>query len=642
MLPRFVRAGDRIEAGVVISTKRLGATDVDVRAKAAGLALEGPAARRVRLEADGLAEVRFAFRAERAGTARFDFDVAGGGERDRVSVERRVLVPATLEATALYGSTTAAAAEKLGVLRGVRPDSGGLELSVSASPLVGLESAVAALAEYPYECSEQLASRVLPLVALSGIVPREKASSAVVGGVEKLVARQLPDGGFGFWSESTQSDPWVSAYALLTLEAAKRRGVELPRVVLPRGREYLRRFLSSNSSERVDAASMTFMVDVLSLLGYPDEGYMNRLFKARAELPLFARSLLLSAFARAKTRGDQTAILTREIEGALRVVGAEARVVENTGDAYAVLLDSPARTQALVLRAFALARPEHPLLVPLVRGLLAARRGGVWRTTQETAFSLVALDAYREVAEKESPDFEAEVRFGQRELVRQKFRSRTPAEKTANLGMSELWKSPGAGLVFEKDGRGTLHYQVRLRYARAELPASALDAGFYVEKRLSRTDQTLLESGVRAKPSDPTLGFHGGDLVLAELLVTNPEPREYVVIDDPLPAGFEAVNSAFLTTAVQHAVPDSEPESHDEERDRRARGRATRPSVFRRELRDDRVLFFVDHLPPGVYRYRYLARATTLGRFVVPPSRVEAMYAPEFFGRTAATEVIVE
>ena len=53
-------------------------------------------------------------------------------------------------------------------------------------------------------------------------------------------------------------------------------------------------------------------------------------------------------------------------------------------------------------------------------------------------------------------------------------------------------------------------------------------------------------------------------------------------------------------------------------------------------MRDDRVLFFVEHLAAGMYHYRYLARATTFGSFVVPPTRAEEMYTPEVFGRTGA------
>ena len=42
-----------------------------------------------------------------------------------------------------------------------------------------------------------------------------------------------------------------------------------------------------------------------------------------------------------------------------------------------------------------------------------------------------------------------------------------------------------------------------------------------------------------------------------------------------------------------------------------------------------------------MYRFRYLARATSPGSFVVPPSRAEEMYAPEVFGRTSASAVNV-
>ena len=53
-------------------------------------------------------------------------------------------------------------------------------------------------------------------------------------------------------------------------------------------------------------------------------------------------------------------------------------------------------------------------------------------------------------------------------------------------------------------------------------------------------------------------------------------------------------------------------------------------------MKDDRVITFVDHLPAGILHTRYLARATTTGRFVLPPTRAECMYVPEIAGRTGA------
>ncbi|HVJ20558.1 MAG TPA: hypothetical protein VM686_34330, partial [Polyangiaceae bacterium] len=115
--------------------------------------------------------------------------------------------------------------------------------------------------------------------------------------------------------------------------------------------------------------------------------------------------------------------------------------------------------------------------------------------------------------------------------------------------------------------------------------------------------------------------FSLGEAVLGEVIVTTPSPRSFVVIDVPLPAGFEAVDHELRTTSkVLGEERQSAPWSH-------------------RELRDDRVVFFADTLAPGLYRYRYLMRATTRGSFVVPPARVEEMYAPEVFGRTAAKQI---
>jgi hypothetical protein len=107
------------------------------------------------------------------------------------------------------------------------------------------------------------------------------------------------------------------------------------------------------------------------------------------------------------------------------------------------------------------------------------------------------------------------------------------------------------------------------------------------------------------------------------------------VLEDPLPSGLEAVDTTLATAGRQvqgrAAVEEGEGEGESEALD----GADAWYSVFNRvEMRDDRVLLFADHLPPGVHSYTYVARATTPGTFVLKPARAEAMYAPEIFGRS--------
>ena len=137
-------------------------------------------------------------------------------------------------------------------------------------------------------------------------------------------------------------------------------------------------------------------------------------------------------------------------------------------------------------------------------------------------------------------------------------------------------------------------------------------------------------------------GAEAGSLVLVDLLLESAEARRQVVIDDPLPSGLEPIEAALDTTSKSRTVKDDEGDDHS------ALPGGTRPgaltgigAAFRtakvhREMHDNRVLTFIEDLAPGMYHFRYIARATSIGRFVVPPTRVEAMYSPEVWGSTAA------
>ena len=68
----------------------------------------------------------------------------------------------------------------------------------------------------------------------------------------------------------------------------------------------------------------------------------------------------------------------------------------------------------------------------------------------------------------------------------------------------------------------------------------------------------------------------------------------------------------------------------------------SRPWFEHQNLRDERVEAFSSLLWEGVYTYRYVARATTPGTFLVPPPKAEEMYAPETFGRGGTDVVVIE
>ena len=182
-------------------------------------------------------------------------------------------------------------------------------------------------------------------------------------------------------------------------------------------------------------------------------------------------------------------------------------------------------------------------------------------------------------------------------------------------------------LTFRREGSGTLFYNARLKYAVDSPELKAMDQGFRIERRYTAPDD---------KQSPAKTSFKAGDLVRVTLTMTVPKDRRWVAVTDPLPAGFEAIESRFATTGSALA---------NEQRGQEAAAMSfwdywEKGGFDHVERHDDRVQLFAGRLSEGTHTYSYIARATTAGTFRVAPARAEEMYEPEVFGRTA--NVIVE
>jgi len=126
-----------------------------------------------------------------------------------------------------------------------------------------------------------------------------------------------------------------------------------------------------------------------------------------------------------------------------------------------------------------------------------------------------------------------------------------------------------------------------------------------------------------------------GARVRVKLTMVNENRRYHVALVDPLPAGLEAMNSALAVTGPIPTDP-------NEQKARGAYWWWYGPWYEHQNLRDERTEAFAALLWEGVHTYAYVARATTPGTFVVPPTKAEEMYMPETFGRSASDRVIVE
>jgi uncharacterized protein YfaS (alpha-2-macroglobulin family) len=270
------------------------------------------------------------------------------------------------------------------------------------------------------------------------------------------------------------------------------------------------------------------------------------------------------------------------------------------------------------------------LIPKIVRGLLAHRTEGRWGNTQENAFVLLALDRYFRTYEKATPDFVARAWLGNGYAGEQHFRGRSTDSHLLTVPIKYLSENDGVqNLVLSKAGPGRLYYRIGLRYAGASLKVSAADYGFTVAREYESVDDP---TDVR-RDRDGVWHIKAGARVRVRLTMIAPTRRYHVALVDPIPAGLEAINPDLATTG---RIP-QDPES----------GAAAAWRWFsiwyeHQNFRDERAEAFASLLAEGVYKYTYLARATSPGSFIVPPAKAEEMYHPETFGRGASDTLVVE
>jgi uncharacterized protein YfaS (alpha-2-macroglobulin family) len=656
--PRFLNFGDRFELPVVVQNQTGRELTVDVVVRARNASLTDGDGRRLVLAANDRAEVRFPMAAERAGTARIQVGAAAGSFADAAEVALPVWTPATTEAYATYGELDeGATAQPVRAPAGARPELGGLELTTSSTALQALTDAVLFLVAYPFECAEQLSSRVLAVAALrdvlaafraEGLPGPDELEQAVTRDVDRLRALQNDDGGFGFWRRGEVSWPYVGIHVAHALARAKAKGFAVPAPVLDRARGYLReidRHTPKDYGPDVRRTLQAYALSVRAILGDADPARARALVREATveQLSFEALGWLLPVLRRDDASQAEVAAIRRRIANGVTETAGAAHFAVSYGDGAQLLLHSDRRADAIVLDALIADQPKSDLIPKLVAGLLAHRTAGRWASTQENVFVLLALDRYFGAYEHATPDFVARAWLGERYAGSHAFRGRSTERQHVEIPMRLLQEARGASdLLISKEGPGRLYYRIGLRYAPQDLRLGALEHGFAVERRYEGADQA---SDV-TRDADGTWRIRAGARVRVRLALVAQARRYHVALVDPLPAGLEAQNPGLATTA---AAPDGDADVAEVVST--GLGGPGRPGHWwwrsrawfdHQNLRDDRVEAFAALLWEGVYSYQYVARATTPGRFVVPPPRAEEMYSPETFGRGPSDRVVVE
>ncbi len=644
--PRFLNFGDTFQLPVVVQNQTDEAMTVELAVRSTNAAFTDGAGRAVSVPANDRVEVLFPAAAEMAGTARFQFVGVAGKSTDAAEVSLPVWTPATTEAFATYGVIDSGAAVQPIALPGkVVPQFGGLEVSTTSTNLGALTDALLYIVHYPYECSEQRSSRIMSIAALRDVLTAFDApglpspaalASSNANDIARIAQMQNPDGGFDYWERGYPSVPYLSVYVTHALVLAKAKGYDVPPAMLDSAKHYLTNiesFYPSDYPVEIRHAISAYALATRKSMGDLDVVKAQRLLAEAGgpdKLGLEADGWLLEVFAkRPEAAAERAAIVRHAMNKVSETAGAANFTVGYTDGGY-LLLASDRRVDAIMIEALIEEQPDSDLIPKLVTGLLAHRKAGRWESTQENTWVLVALDHYFQTYEKTTPSFTARVWLGSDFGGEHAFRGHTTETFQIAVAMADVITHDHANLTIAKDGPGRLYYRVGMTYAPASLSLAAADYGFVVTRTYEGVDD----------PKDVIRGTDGvwhvrrGARVRVKLAMMNENRRYHVALVDPLPAGFEPMNPALATTGpIPPAPVDKKAERYSW---------WYRTWYEHQNLRDDRVEAFTQLLWEGVHDYDYVARATTPGTFVVPPTKAEEMYMPETFGRAATERMVIE
>ncbi len=645
--PRFLNFGDRFEFPVVLQNQTTEDLETDLVIETGNLTLDEERGLRVVVPAGDRIEVRFPASAEEAGTARFRIAAVSGSYADASQGELPVYTPATTEAFATYGVVDEGSiVQPVAAPEGIFPQFGGLEVNTSATALQALTDAVLYLVSYPYECSEQIASRLLGVAALrdvltafeaDGLPSPDEMEDVVARDIEELDVLQNSDGGFPYWRRGQKSIPFHSIHVAHALQRAEDKGFDVPPEMQDRVLGYLQEIESHYPtwySPYTRNTLSAYALYVRDLMGDSDPNKARSLFREAGfeEISISGIGWIWQVLIDdPSSTAELTEIRTWVGNRVVETPGA-ANFTTRYHDQSYLLLSSDRKTDAVLLDALIADNPESDLIPKLVNGLLAHRKRGRWGNTQENVFVLLAMDRYFNTFEDQTPEFVARIWLGETYVGEHRYEGYTTERHQTEIPMSFLTDTDQEpqDVVLSKIGTGRLYYRLGLTYAPTDLQLDPLDMGFVVQRSYEAVDDPEDVS----RREDGTWVIKAGARVRVQLTMVADNRRYHVALVDPLPAGLEIINPALAVSGTIPEDPNSE--------EARFGWWWWWTWYEHQNMRDERAEAFTSLLWDGVHEYSYVARATTPGSFVVPPAKAEEMYSPEVFGRSASDLVIVQ
>jgi uncharacterized protein YfaS (alpha-2-macroglobulin family) len=601
-MPRFLAPGDSSRLLVDIDNVEKLSGEAQLVVSADGGILSLPAAdasRSLDLGEAGRAQFLVPVDAETAGDAGLEVALKlpdGTSLTKAINVAVRNNEPETVLASEFQLAPGASLTLDASLADGFLSDDWSATLSASGAGRLNVAGIVRSLDLYPYGCSEQITSRAMPLVYLddvvlaAGLAGEESVAERVDKAIAQLVSRQSSSGSFGLWSVGA-GDLWLDAYVTDFLGRAREKGYSVPAEPFRLALDNLKNQMAYVPDFTSGGEHVAYALYVLARQG--EAAISDLRYYAKARLGNFSTPLAKAQIGAAlMLYGDQA-----EADRVFRAALADLQTPyarRYRSDYGTDLRDSAALlTLASEVGSGAVSLPKMSV------ALGDAWSGRQWHSTQEKAWSLMAAHALMSGTARPRLSLNGEARDG---------------ALFAELSPAEL----DAGVRLENRGEQPVYVTVSRRGISAE-PQPAGGNFATIERNYYDT--------VSGDPVDLSAVEQGARIVAVISVLFTDDQAGRMILDDPLPAGFEIDNPNILRSGDIAGLDWLKLES----------------TTAHTEFRSDRFIVAYERPrggPPRV-EFGYIVRAVSPGSFAHPAAVIEDMYQPERRARTASGSVSV-
>lgn len=595
----YAREGDRARAEVTVRNGGEAPLEAEVKGRVADQALK---AQTVKLAAGASQNVHWDLDIPKGTTSLgYEFEASAGSARDQLKFTQKVeppYVPTVLQAT--LERVNKALTLDAALPKDAFPGTASLEVRLETKLGSNLAGVKAYMQAYPYQCLEQKVS---------------KAVSAQDKKAWEAIARTFPQyvdsrGLLKYFPEMGEGSEVLTSYILSVADAG---GYAVPASILPTLLEGLKKFVEGKSYSSgfiYPAADLSLRklsaMDTLSRYHVFDPAWLGTIQLDPSILPLSALVDYRGILAREENvpKGKEAlAKVDQAIRARIAFRGTILGFKNETADDLWWLMGSVDSSAVKLLSAVAEDKSWANDMGRLVRGALARQKNGRWDLTTANAWGTVAMQRFSAAHEKEEVSGSSRASAGGQ-------RKELSAGAEGKSGASFPLTAP-TKLEVQHQGGGQ---PWAFLFSRAAIQLKEpINKGYRFKRTVSAVSQKK-----KGK-------WSVGDVYRVSLEVDASADMTWVAISDPIPAGASLLGSGL--------GGDSSSLTRGEQ------NKGAWPTYEERSFSGYRAYY--QWLPKGTTSLQYTVRLNTPGRFQLPNTRVEALYAPEMYAEAGNGSVEV-